>query len=106
MTILDLLIGLTLIVPIFAAFIWSAAQAFRQSGWLQYSHGASAALTLLGMATISYRIEPAAQFSGLLLGTAAGIAIWQESGWSKLFPIALLLLAIVLILKIPFAQIG
>lgn len=106
MTILNLLIGLTLIIPIFAAFIWSAAQAFRQTGWLQYAHAASAALTLLGMASISYKIEPAAQFTGLLLGTAAGIAIWLESGWSKLFPIALLLLAIVLILKIPFVQVG
>ncbi len=106
MTILNLLIGLTLIFPIFAAFIWSAAQAFRQTGWLQYTHGASAALTLLGMATISYKIEPAAQFAGLLLGTAAGIAIWQESGWSKLFPIVILLLAVVLILKIPFVQVG
>ena len=106
MTILNLLIGLTLIIPIFAAFIWSAAQSFRQTGWLQYAHAASGALTLLGMATISYKIETAAQFTGLLLGTAAAIAIWQEYGWSKLFPLVLLLLAIVLILKIPFVQVG
>jgi len=106
MTIFDLLIALTLITPVFAAFIWSAAQAFRQTNWLQYAHAASAALTLLGMATISYKIEPAAQFTGMLLGVAAGIAVWQEAGWSKILPIPLILLALVLILKLPFIQVG
>ena len=106
MTILNLFIGLTLIIPIFAAFIWSATQAFRQTGWLKYAHAASAALTLLGMATISYKIEPAAQFTGLLLGTSAAAAVWHERGWSKLLPAILILLALVLILKLPFVQYG
>ncbi len=106
MNIFTLLAGIALILPVFAAFIWSGAQAFRQTGWLQYAHAASAALTILGMASISYKIEPAAQFTGLLLGTAAIIAVWQENGWSKLLPMFLVPLALVLILKLPFIAHG
>lgn len=96
------LLGVLLGTASFAGFFWSVAQAFRQSGPLAWTHAVLAALTLLGMSSISLDWSNAALPIGITLTLAALIAIVIEQGWNRLLPLSQLGFGIALGLGLPF----
>lgn len=106
MNVLLLLPAVLIAALLFGACLWSAAQAIRRAGTLRAAHAAALALTLAGIASISWNLAAPAQILGMLLGAASLIAIWTENGWSRLIPAPQFVLALVLIFRIPFITHG
>ena len=99
-----LLLGGVLIAAfVFAATLFSAAQAYLQSGWLRRMHLANALTIIAAMATISKVWPMTALGLGVLLIALNLVLAVLEKGWNRLLAIPALLFGVTLILGLPFA---
>lgn len=101
--IFELMGGIVIAAGVFAALLWSLYQSVLKRGRLQYAHIATAALTLLGMASISAMSSIFAQILGILLLVTASTAAVLESRWNRVLPAIQVIFAFILILGLPFA---
>ncbi|MEO1274923.1 MAG: hypothetical protein AAFV96_05840 [Pseudomonadota bacterium] len=100
--ILTLLIGIVVAAGIFAATLFSAAQAYMRDGRLRSAHLAAALLTIAGMGAMSLELWIVAQLIGPLLAIAASAALVLERGWNRLLPVFHILFGLALAARIPF----
>lgn len=109
-----LALGVLLAFAMFGATLFSVSQALSQSGWLQRAHMACVACVLTMMGAL-LAIQEGWSFFGLFpplvavvaggsLIVAAGGAIMLEHGWSRLSPLPLALLGLVVASGAPFAS--
>ena len=103
MTIFTLMAGVLLALPVFAATLWSLAQAVRVRGGLRRAHAAALALTLAAMAAVSLEAPPAAAGLCALLAAAGLAAAALERGWNRLLPLAQLAAGLAFAAGLPFA---
>lgn len=95
-------IGVIIGTAVFGAGYFSAAQVFRQTGWLSRAHLGLVALTIIGMGSISLIWPTVALAAGLLIVPAALAAMILESGANRLLPLAQLAFAYALVSGLPF----
>jgi hypothetical protein len=100
----QLFTGILLATAIFAATLFSAAQAYRQSGALQKTHLAAAILTIAAMACLSLQLWTLSQITGAALGVAALGCLILDKGWNRLLPLAHIAFATALALGLPFGR--
>jgi len=103
MTIFTLLAGVALALPLFAALLWSLAQAVRRRGALRIAHVAAGLLTLAAMAALSGEAPAAATAAGALLALAGLAASALERGWNRLLPLVQAIAGGALAAGLPFA---
>jgi hypothetical protein len=101
MTLVTLLAGILMAAILFASVLWSFAQAFQQRGQVRLVYLALMALTVIGMATVSYRSGIPMRITGAALIAAGALAIRAETGTSRLLPLVQLLFGLVLLLGLP-----
>lgn len=99
---INLFAGILVAACVFAALLWSIYQTIIARGKLQYVQGISAALTLLGMASISYLSLTMAIICGTCLCISAAIAVYLETRWNKVLPFFQCVFGLSLILGLPF----
>lgn len=102
--IFQLLGGILVAAGVFAALLWSVFQGVVARGKLQYAHIATAALTLLGIASISAYSFSTSQILGFLLLASAATAAVLETGWNRALPVLQIIFAVTLILGLPFTS--
>ncbi|MFO7853960.1 MAG: hypothetical protein R6V44_01820 [Paracoccaceae bacterium] len=103
MTIFTLLAGVALALPLFAALLWSLAQAVRRRGGLRIAHASAGLLTLAAMAALSAEQPGAATATGGLLALAGLAAAVLETGWNRLLPLVQVAAGGALAAGLPFA---
>ena len=101
MTIITLLAGILVAAILFASVLWSFAQAFQRRGQIRVTYLALMALTVLGMATVTYRLDIPMRVAGVALIVAGALAIREETGSSRLLPMIQLLFGLALLLGLP-----
>lgn len=97
------LAGILLGGGVFAATLFSAAQAARHPGRLRKAHAAAALLTLAAMATLSLALPLPTRVLGALLIPAALAALAFERGWNRLLPAFHAAFGAALLAGLPFA---
>lgn len=103
---MTLLFGLILILPVFAAFLWSAARSLQTSGATRLGHAATVLSVLAAMAVISRGLADWSHVAGVMLGVSAAVVFWTEGGWVRLLPAGLFLFALILAFRLPFIADG
>lgn len=98
-----LLLGIIVGASVFAASLFSGAQAYLQKGRLRWAHLAALALTVLGMATLSAVAPGAAMVVGAALIIAGLVVMVLEDGWNRILPIFQIIFGGALVAGVPFA---
>lgn len=97
-----LLAGIVVGAFVFAATLFSGAQAYRQKGQLRWAHLTSLLLTIAAMATLSLLWPVMAAVVGGALILAALAAMAFESGWNRVLPVFHILFGAALVAGLPF----
>ncbi len=96
-------VGVIIAACVFAATLWSAAQAYRVKGPLRIAHLICIVLTIAAMTCLQFQWQQAAQITGTLLILAALRTLWLESGWNRILPLFQGLFGAMLAINLPFA---
>jgi uncharacterized membrane protein (GlpM family) len=100
---LFLLAGIALAAPLFAALLYSLAQAIRHAGALRTTHLVAIAATFAGMAFLSWGWPFPTRAAGAALALAGLRLVFLEAGWNRLLPGVQMAAGLVLAAGLPFA---
>jgi hypothetical protein len=100
---LILLAGVALAAPLFAAMLWSAAQALRHPGARRVAHLVAIAATFAVMAFLTWEFALPARAAGVILALAGLRLLFMEEGWTRLLPLVQLAAGAVVAAGLPFA---
>ena len=96
-----LLAGILIAATLFVSVLWSFAQALRNTDLMRRTYAALAALTIAGMAAVSYDLTLMMKLNGAVLIYFGVVAVHMESGSSKLLPLVQLLFGLILLAGLP-----
>lgn len=100
---IGLLIGILIAVGIFGATLFCVHQAVTTKAIQRVANSISIVCVIGAMAAISNIYPVLAQICGLLLAVSSCIVIVKTPGWNRIMPIILLVFAVALVMKLPFA---
>lgn len=100
---IGLLIGILIAVGIFGATLFSLHQAVTTTAIRRYANILCIACVIGAMASISNIYPVLAQIFGVILTFSACLVIVKTPGWNRILPVILLVFAIALVMKLPFA---
>ena len=96
-----LLLGILLAALIFAATLFSAAQAYLRGGRVGRAHLVAAVSVVAAMAALGLSWWAASRVIGLFVLSGGVFALWQERGWNRLLPLVHIFFGMALVGGLP-----
>jgi hypothetical protein len=88
-------------IAVFVATLWSAAQSLRTAGLGQKAHMGCTLLATAGLIAFGFEAQSATRAIGLMLLAVALIAVYEDKGWTKIFPAMHLFFGALLLADLP-----